>query len=151
MCIHLYVYIYIYVYVYVYMYIYIYIYIYIYVCLTPWWVSNRGSRDEAWDVCRVRPHCVVQRRSGLVWVQACPAAYMLRILYTYDTCCIAYVYRTRYNAQCKDGVRTPNLPTNITLLTLLDSTFPGNPLWTWESHPLELRLCLSQTLWNPQC
>ena len=26
----------------------------------------------------------------------------------------------------------------LSLLTLLDSNFPGNPLWTWEFHPLNL-------------
>ena len=35
----------------------------------------------------------------------------------------------------------------ISLLRLLDSNFPGNPLWTWEFHPLILRFCLSQALW----
>ena len=39
----------------------------------------------------------------------------------------------------------------LSLPTLLDSNFTGNSLWAWEFHPLELRLCLSQTLWNPQC
>ena len=39
----------------------------------------------------------------------------------------------------------------LSLLTLLDSSFPRNPLWTWECHPFELILCLSQTLPNPQC
>ena len=34
----------------------------------------------------------------------------------------------------------------LPLLTLLDSNFPGNSLWAWESHPLQLRLSLSQTL-----
>ena len=34
----------------------------------------------------------------------------------------------------------------LSLLTLLDSNFLVNPLWAWESHPLILRLCLSQTL-----
>ena len=38
----------------------------------------------------------------------------------------------------------------ISLLRLLDSGFPGNSLWTWEFHPLILRCCLSQTLWNPE-
>ena len=37
----------------------------------------------------------------------------------------------------------------ISLLTLLDSNFPGNPLWTWEFHPFKLRVCLSRTLRNP--
>ena len=39
----------------------------------------------------------------------------------------------------------------LSILTLLDSSFPGNPLWAWEFHPFKLRLCLSQTPWNPQC
>ena len=34
----------------------------------------------------------------------------------------------------------------LSLLTLLDSNFPGNPLWAWESQTLKLRLCSSQTL-----
>ena len=33
------------------------------------------------------------------------------------------------------------------LLRLLDSNFPGNFLWAWELHPLNLRWCLSRT--NP--
>ena len=37
----------------------------------------------------------------------------------------------------------------LSLLTLLESKFPGNPLRAWEFHPLELRLCLSPTPWNP--
>ena len=36
----------------------------------------------------------------------------------------------------------------LSLLRLADSTFPGNPLVTWESHPLRLRFRLSQTLWR---
>ena len=39
----------------------------------------------------------------------------------------------------------------LPLLTLLDSSFPVNPLRAWEFHPLNLRLCLSPTLRNPQC
>ena len=38
----------------------------------------------------------------------------------------------------------------LSLLRFVDSTFPGNSLWTWEFHPLNLRFCLSQTLWNPE-
>ena len=37
----------------------------------------------------------------------------------------------------------------LRLLRLLESNFLGNSLWAWEFHPLQLRLCLSQTLWNP--
>ena len=38
----------------------------------------------------------------------------------------------------------------LSLLRLLDSNFPGNPLWTWEFHPFKIILCLSRTFWNPQ-
>ena len=34
----------------------------------------------------------------------------------------------------------------LSLLTLLESDFPGNPLRAWEFHPFKLRLCSSQTL-----
>ena len=43
------------------------------------------------------------------------------------------------------GLR-PILLLTLRLLTLLESNFVGNPLWAWEFHPLELRLCLGQTL-----
>ena len=42
-------------------------------------------------------------------------------------------------------VRSISLLT-LSLLTFLDSNFPGSPLWAWEFHPLNSRLCLSQTL-----
>ena len=46
---------------------------------------------------------------------------------------------------------TPSLPTQILpILRSVDSTFPGKSLWTWEFHPLKLKLCLKQTLWNPE-
>ena len=32
----------------------------------------------------------------------------------------------------------------------VDSKLLGNSLWTWEFHPLNLRFCSSQTLWNPE-
>ena len=38
----------------------------------------------------------------------------------------------------------------LSLLNFVDSDFPGDSLWTWEFHPLKLRLCLSQTLLNPE-
>ena len=34
----------------------------------------------------------------------------------------------------------------LTLLTLLDSNFPGNPPWALEFDPFELSSCSSQTL-----
>ena len=38
----------------------------------------------------------------------------------------------------------------LSLPRLLDSNFPGISLWAWELHPLKLRFCLSQTLWNSE-
>ena len=38
----------------------------------------------------------------------------------------------------------------LSLLTLLESEFPGNSLSAWEFHSFKLRLCLSQALENPQ-
>ena len=48
-------------------------------------------------------------------------------------------------------IATPNLPTKIisTKIRWLKGNM-GNSLWTWEFHPLKLRFCLSQTLWNPE-
>ena len=44
------------------------------------------------------------------------------------------------NLNSRVTTATANLPTNIkSLPRLLDSNFPGNPLWTWEFHPLTLR------------
>ena len=45
---------------------------------------------------------------------------------------------------------TPNLPTKSIPTKIRWLKVPGNPLWTWEFHPLKSRLCLSQTLWNPE-
>ena len=45
---------------------------------------------------------------------------------------------------CALGIR-PILLLTLRIPRLLDSTFPGNSLWAWEFHPLELTLCLSQT------
>ena len=39
-------------------------------------------------------------------------------------------------------------PTKIILLRFVDSRFLGNSPWTWEFHPLNLILCLGQTLWS---
>ena len=43
-----------------------------------------------------------------------------------------------------DGI-TPNLLLRLSLLRFVDSKLPGNPPWTWEVHPLNLRWCSSQT------
>ena len=51
---------------------------------------------------------------------------------------------------CISIVRPISLLT-LSLLTLLESNFPGNPLWAWEFHSFKLRLRWSQTLRNPQC
>ena len=47
-------------------------------------------------------------------------------------------------------VCTPNLPTNIIPTNIarvkLSREIPRKSLWAWEFHPLQLRLCSSQTL-----
>ena len=67
-----------------------------------------------------------------------------------NSCYANWVYWSAWGVQVRWDVRPISLLT-LSLLTLLDSNFPGNPLWTWEFHPFKSRLCLSQTLWNPQC
>ena len=54
----------------------------------------------------------------------------------------------------KPALGSPVCPISLFTLpqqTLLDSNFPGNPLWIREFHPFKLRLCSSRTLRNPQC
>ena len=50
---------------------------------------------------------------------------------------------------------TPNPPTDIVPTNIarvkLSRKIPRKSLWAWEFHPFKLRLCWSQTLWNPQC
>ena len=74
------------------------------------------------------------------WVQVFPGSVT-------DLCTVSFGAGGRRHEQLVADP-TPNLPTVLTLslLRLLDSKFPGNPLWAWEYHPLQLRLCLSQTL-----
>ena len=55
--------------------------------------------------------------------------------------CAAY----GFERQCLGGIPPISILT-FSLLTLLDSNFPGNPLWAWKFHPLKLRLLSSQTL-----
>ena len=100
----------------------------------------------------------------VVWLLISSLMCIYRYIYIYTyTCIYIYIYRERersiaisHASVCLARVvvstmscDTPDLPFNIIPLTLLDSHFPGNPLWTWEFHPLELRLCLSRILWNP--
>ena len=58
--------------------------------------------------------------------------------------------KVRVYLNISELLKYANLPTNIIPTKLLDSTFPGKSPWAWEFHPLRLRLCLSQTLWNPE-
>ena len=63
-------------------------------------------------------------------------------------------FRFGFRGVSKEHARqpfTPNLPTKtIPTKTSWLKTSGKCPLWTWEFHPLQLRLCLSQTLWNPE-
>ena len=63
------------------------------------------------------------------------------------TVCRACTHWLQTNGVNTDGAAakvTLSLLT-LSLLTLLDLNFLGNPLWTWEFHLFNLRLCLSQT------
>ena len=77
--------------------------------------------------------------------------YIYTQIYSYtESCGKARVARPRRSATMQprgdlNSVYAQSSYLHCTLLTLLDSNFPGNPLWAWEFHPLELRLCLSQT------
>ena len=53
---------------------------------------------------------------------------------------------------CKNGCGClrPISPLRLSLLRLLDSSFRKFAPWAREFHPLKLRECLSQTLWNPE-
>ena len=48
------------------------------------------------------------------------------------------------------GVFFSKTPLGIRKLRVSESKFPGNVPWTQEFRPLESRLCLSQTFWNPE-
>ena len=59
-------------------------------------------------------------------------------------------HRHRYRASWRalqEGDETCWL--SLSLLRFVDSESPGNSLWTWDFHLLRIRLCLSQTFWNP--
>ena len=56
------------------------------------------------------------------------------------------VFRSRRDFYPVKRVIRPIPLLTLSLLTLLDSNFPGSSLWAWEFHPFKLRLCWSQTL-----
>ena len=79
--------------------------------------------------------------------------YICIYIYIYKHMCMCvyiyiYIYIYIYMGFLADKARhvRPISLLRFTLLTLLESNIPGNPLWAWESHPFELRLCSSQTL-----
>ena len=75
------------------------------------------------------------------YMYTCVCMYIYIYIYTLIYTCIIY-YKLDHGFFTLGQPRT----TRSTLLTLLDSNFPGHPLWAWESHPFKSRLCLSQTL-----
>ena len=130
-CIYVYICIYIYIYILIctYAYVYVCIYIYIYMYIHTYYRERYVHQDHD----PARGHLPDQVVSATLTAALCAC----RIPYacTYCTCIL----------KCPISLLT------LPLLTLLDSSFPGNPLWAWEFHPFKLRLCLSQTLRNPQC
>ena len=129
---------------YMYVYIYIYIYTYTHICMSMF--------SYVWLV--------------LLFLYIIVFTWYIYI-YIYIYCIYIYTYAhvlrealqediewSETTTECPKDASSYLLPISrltLSLLTLLDSNFPGNPLWAWEFHPLALRLCLSQTLWNPPC
>ena len=79
--------------------------------------------------------------------------YIYIYIYTYTVSIISSCSTCAHPPVLVDGqclstweVLRPISLLTLSLLTLLDSNLPANPLWTWELHPSKLRLCLSQTL-----
>ena len=50
----------------------------------------------------------------------------------------------RQSAPCEDpaNAASPVSELRISKLRFLDSNFPGNSLWAWEFHPLEIQILL---------
>ena len=119
-----------------YMYISIYTYIYIYACI---------------GVCV----CIYIYIYVSLSLNMCIYIYIHTYIHTVGWCRHQRaLWGTRLVAPRLDTPRHPIRPVSLltlSLLRLLDSSFPGSPLWTWEFHPSTLRLCLNQTLCNPQC
>ena len=103
-------------------------------------------------------------RCDMVYVCIGMYAYISLSLYIY-----IYIYICMYvcnlgrfarhifqnHAGAAEPAARPISPLTLSLLTLLESNFPGkslgNPYGPWNSTPLKLRLCSSRTLRNPQC
>ena len=81
-------------------------------------------------------HCTPLRLHPLLQsIQRCKARNVMSLA----------IVRVRYSVCYAISVRPISLLA-LSLLTVLDSNFPGNSLWAWEFHPFKLRLCSSQTL-----
>ena len=140
--------------VYLYLYIYIckYIYIYIerersYACVYTIYVYIR---------CLLHVYIYNYRyryRYTYIYIYICVCVYIYIYIHIYI---YIYIYLEGADAAPPSGGR--RRPTSfiafvcirpiplltLSLLTLLDSNFPGTSLWTWEFHPFKLRSCLSE-------
>ena len=63
--------------------------------------------------------------------------------------CLSFVHVSQLTDTRMAHLRPISL-LRISLLGFVDSRVPGNSPWAWEFNPLQLRLCLSQTPWNPE-
>ena len=129
-----------YVYLYLYLYISIYIYIYVYIYI---YIHTYTSLSIIYIYIYIDTHMKHMRLASQSWILG-------RHCSSNATCLILPGRKRRCCGSTHHPIRPISLLT-LSLLTLLDSNFPGNPLWAWEFHPFKLRLCFSQTLENPQC
>ena len=143
MCVCMYIYIYIYIYC-------IYIYIYIYMCLLVDLVMYNGPAARGPSTPTGAP----------LATPCCPSTRLGRINKNDNS----HSNNIDNDNDCSNDNRNriviviiaiilvihPISILTLSLLTLLDSNFPGDPLWTWEFHPFKLTLRSSRTLRNPQ-
>ena len=131
------------------MYIYTYIYIYMYTHCTPELAEVKVHRGMPLRIHRATPLNIHWNEisydiTGLI----CIYIYIYKYIYIYTYICIHWNGNPAGDAAERVNVRRKVRPISLltsSLLTLLDSRFLGNSLWTWEFHPCKLGLGLSQT------
>ena len=141
-----------------------YIYIYIYMCaigiVFDHEVRERLLRLRRREGCRSElgrhKSCTLYIHNIYIYIHTYTYIYIYIYIHVYIYIYIdIHIHLRKWHVWCLRGRKRPRRTIEERgggpRLTLLDSNFPGNSLWTWEFQPLELRPCLSQTLGIPQC
>ena len=148
------IYIYIYTCIHIYIYIYaLYIYIYIYTRRPPWMTLSSWPPPSGWR--RTASMCIHMYRFVCIYIYIERERYVYTYMYMYMYMYIyiyMYMYRPLHISHSHE-LFTPCPPIKgfpikspwVKLSGRLPIKFNGHG----NSHPLELRVCLSQTLWNP--